>query len=244
MARVKNGIMGGFSGKAGPVVGYNIRDEWFMRGAPKLRTHWTDNELLNQAKFGLITNYLDPLKALIKVGFKNYYTKTGGYRAALSYTKKVAFITNKNGFYIDSELFRISGGPLLMAKDPAVTIKSLNVLKFTWDASNLDYNNQADQIMVLIYDPVLLQAQVTIYNGAFRKDGVYELPFQLRFEGREVDIHIGFVAADRQSQSNSQYLGSIKLPKLTAVEAEKLIRAGKKTKKLSKLDLQFIARHV
>ncbi|HMI05187.1 MAG TPA: hypothetical protein VK541_22055 [Pedobacter sp.] len=35
MARIKNGILGAFSGKAGAVVGYMIGDEAYMRGLPR-----------------------------------------------------------------------------------------------------------------------------------------------------------------------------------------------------------------
>ena len=37
MARIKNGVLGGFSGKAGSVIGFQRRGKSFIRGLTKVR---------------------------------------------------------------------------------------------------------------------------------------------------------------------------------------------------------------
>src|SRR6476661_1799421 len=101
MAKFKDGILGGFSGKVGTVVGVQKGDTYYMRSLPKKRTKFTEAEKINQAKFKLVQDYLQPIKTLLSVGFKNYFTKTGGYRAAIAYTRKHALVTDDAGFYID-----------------------------------------------------------------------------------------------------------------------------------------------
>lgn len=91
MATFKDGILGGFFGKVGPVVGLQLGDKLVMRALPRRTKPFTSKELENQRKFRLVQNYLSPFLDLLKIGFNNYYTKTGGFRAALSYTQKGSF---------------------------------------------------------------------------------------------------------------------------------------------------------
>jgi hypothetical protein len=211
MARIKNGILGAFSGKAGAVVGYMIGDEAYMRGLPRKKTY-TDAERLNQKKFKLVQDYLEDLKDLLKVGFKNYYTKTGGFRAAVAYTRKVALVSDDAGFYIDPALFRFSGGDLPVAVDPAVTLVEPLQMRIDWNAEELPYEIKSDQLMLLIYDTVAYQSKSLIFDGPFRREGTLRVELPGYFKGKELDVYIGFVAADRSRQSDSQYLGKVSVP--------------------------------
>jgi hypothetical protein len=212
MAIIKNGILGGFTGKVGTVVGITRGDKHHMRSLPNRRKKYTSNELVNQAKFKMVQDHLDPVKELIRAGFKKYYTESGGYRAALAYTRKVALVSDDAGFYIDPALFKISGGELAGAIDPRVTLVSGNQLHFSWDASGTDQDDRADQMMVLAYDIEKAQAITRIFDGAYRRDGEFILAVPDQFKGSDVDVYIGFLAADRSMQSDSQYLGRMEIP--------------------------------
>lgn len=210
MARFNKGILGGFSGKIGSVVGVAQGDIHHMRSIPKLRNKYSKSELLNQAKFKMVQDHLDPLKDLIKAGFKNYYTKTGGYRAAMSYTRKIALVSDDAGFYIDPALFKISRGELDGAVDPGVAVNGSEFV-FDWDISGVPESHGSDQMMVLIYDSANSRALTRIFDGAFRNAGELIISIPTEFKGKEVDIYIGFMAADRSAQSDSQYLGRISI---------------------------------
>src|SRR5687768_5460587 len=109
MASFNNGILGGFRGKVGTVVGIRQGDSYHMRSLPRRRKKYTEGELINQAQFALVQDHLQPDKEFVKAGFKDYYTKTGGYRAAFAYTRKTAVATDDAGSYIDPAVFKISG---------------------------------------------------------------------------------------------------------------------------------------
>jgi hypothetical protein len=211
MGRIKNGILGAFSGKVGTVVGYMIGEEAHMRSLPKAK-RYTAAELVNQQKFKLVQDYLKDLKGLLKVGFKGYYTKTGGFRAAIAYTRKEALVSDDAGFYIDPALFKISGGDLANAVDPVVTLIDPGQMRIGWDATGLSYQIKSDQLMLLIYDAAAYKSKVLILDGPFRKDGTLTIELPEYFKGKEVDVYIGFVAADRSRQSDSQYLGRLSVP--------------------------------
>ncbi|MBB2144462.1 hypothetical protein GM921_03120 [Pedobacter sp. LMG 31464] len=208
MARLVNGILGGFSGKVGTVVGVIAGDDCIIRSLPKKGTNFTTNELENQKKLGMVQAYLNPIKDLLKVGFANYYTKTGGFRAALAYTRREALVSDHTNFYIDPALFKISGGLLPQAINPAMVWNGPEIL-ITWDIADVNYEEEADQLMVLIYDTLNANATTRIFNGAFRRDGEIKIKLEPHFSNVEVNVYIGFVAADRKSQSDSQYLGKI-----------------------------------
>ncbi|MCZ4223279.1 DUF6266 family protein [Pedobacter rhodius] len=207
MATLKNGILNGFSGKVGAVVGYQVGDNFYIRSLPKARKNFTEKELINQAKFKLVQAYLQPFLELLKTGFKDYYTKTGGFRAAIAYTRKEALKGGDNNFYIDAAALKISGGPLAQAPNPAVAFSEEHEIIITWDTTDINSKNEADQLMVLIYDAENFNALTKVFNGAFRKEGILKVKLKDNMQGVKLDVYIGFVAADRSAQSDSQYLG-------------------------------------
>lgn len=193
------------------MVGYYVGDQYFLRVKPRRRTKFTDSELANQAKFKLVQTYLDPLKDMVKVGFAGYFTKTGGYRAAVAYTRKQALITDEQGFRIDHSLLKISGGDLLQLIAPGAVVVAANQLKIFWDSSGLNVGNRSDQVMFAVYDTLNFKAITKIYDGVQRKDGEILIEIPPPFKNLAVHIYVGVVAADRSAQSDSQYLGMLDL---------------------------------
>lgn len=211
MATFKDGILGGFFGKIGPVVGLQLGDKYVMRSRPRRTKPFTSKELENQTKFRLVQNYLSPFADLLKIGFSNYYTKTGGFRAALSYTRKEVLKHDDNGIHIDQHLVKISGGALTPAVNPSVLIAEDREIIIQWDTTEVNYLNESDQLLLLVYNPTNRITNTRIFNGAYRKDGQIKVTPNPRLLNNEVDIYIGFVAADRSIQSDSQYLGRFML---------------------------------
>ena len=130
----------------------------------------------------------------------------------MAYTRKVALVSDDAGFYIDPALFRFSGGDLPVAVDPAVTLVEPLKMRIDWNAADLPYQIKSDQLMLLIYDTVEYKSKSLILDGPFRKDGTLTIDLPNYFKGKEVDVYIGFVAADRSRQSDSQYLGRHSVP--------------------------------
>ena len=63
MAEIKKGILGGFSGKVGPVVGANWRGKDIIRSTPKSSSRpKTDKQILQQLKFKTTITFLHPLR--------------------------------------------------------------------------------------------------------------------------------------------------------------------------------------
>ena len=208
MAIINGGILGGFRGKIGTVVGVSNGETFYMRSRVRTRKTLSQLELINQAKFKAVLNHLQPVKELVKAGFKDHYTKTGGYRAAFAYNRKHALASDDDGFYIDPALFRISGGNLPGAVDPVVDLEN-GQLEITWSNEGVDTGRNSDQMMVLAYDRENARALTRIFDGAYRRALSFQMEVPAYMLNTELDIYIGFLAADRSAQSDSQYLGRV-----------------------------------
>jgi len=207
MAIIKRGILGGFKGKAGAVIGYELYGQDCMRGLPRLRSKFSENEKLNTSKFGLVQDTLSMILGFVRVGFKNYYTRTGGIRAAISYNRKHAVKEDENGFYIDPNDFVVAGGDLPGAVQPAFTFESPGTLNFTWNNNIPEDADELDQVMLMAIDLTGKKASYCEI-GEFRKRGEASLRLNEELQGKLLDVYIAFVAKDRSKQSTSQYLGA------------------------------------
>nr|WP_199074988.1 DUF6266 family protein [Pedobacter sp. ASV19] len=206
MAIIKNGILGGFSGKAGTVVGYTMNGKNCMRGLPERVAKYTEGEIKNTNKFKLVQDTLSMILPFIKNGFKNYYTPTGGMRGALSYNRKFAVAGEGPDFYIEPEKFMVTGGDLPGVEDAQFILESPKLLRVHWDAATPAGANAYDQAMLLAIDFKGQQA-VYVNIGAFRSAGTEVVTLRDKLVGQSVHVYLGFVAKDRSRQSSSQYLG-------------------------------------
>ncbi|NQX39973.1 hypothetical protein SAMN05421820_106375 [Pedobacter steynii] len=210
MARITKGLLGGFSGKIGAVVGYTLYGIDRMRSLPDRTAPPTENELKNRSQFKLVQETLNPIKELLKLGFKDYWTVSGGTRGALSYNRQFAVKATEEGYEINPEHFKISGGSLPGLTGLKVLQESEKFLSFHWNQESAPGGSGYDQVMLLAID---LKGQKSCYEcpGNFRSAGTGLLQLSEDLSGKEVDVYIGVLAKDRSVQSDSQYLGRIQL---------------------------------
>lgn len=211
MASIKNGILGGFTGKIGNVVGYSTYGVDRMRSLSDRTAPATAAELRNRRQFKLVQDTLNCIKELIKIGFKNYWTKTGGTRGAISYNKTKAVQLNGDDCAIDPERFRFSGGVLPGLNNVEFELERDDLLRFNWNSALAYGASPKDQVMLLAID---LEEKNACYEclGNFRGSGTDILRLSNDLKGKNLDIYIAVVAKDRSKQSDSQYLGRINIP--------------------------------
>jgi len=86
MGTIKKGILGGFSGKVGTVIGGNWKGIDYMRGkAASVSNPKTEAQLDQRARFRAALKFLQPLTSFIRVGFKNYAVKMTAFNSAMLY---------------------------------------------------------------------------------------------------------------------------------------------------------------
>src|SRR5258708_25548931 len=91
MGGVKKGILDGFSGKIGTVIGSSWRGIEVMRSRPPSRNSSnTAAQASQKAKFGLMAKFLLTMKDLLETGFRDFADKMTGLNSALAYNIKNA----------------------------------------------------------------------------------------------------------------------------------------------------------
>ena len=125
MGTIRKGANGGFSGKAGSIVGSSWRDIDYIRGLPKLsKKPKSEKQIEQQAKFALAIDVLLPVKKQIDTGFGNIKQgRTTSYNLALKHMLDYAIIGTYPALEIDYSQIafaqgRLSGvsGVVLLAK--------------------------------------------------------------------------------------------------------------------------------
>ncbi|RQO71723.1 hypothetical protein DBR43_10765 [Pedobacter sp. KBW06] len=211
MASIKNGILGGFTGKIGNVVGYSSYGVDRMRSISDRTALATAAELRNRKQFKLVQDTLNCIKELVKIGFKNYWTKTGGIRGAVSYNKTRALELDGDDCTIDPERFRFSGGVLPGLLHAGFELEREDLLRFSSNPELVYGASPKDQVMLLAIDLEGKKASCESL-GNFMGSGTDVLRFSNDLKGKTLDIYIAVVAKDRSKQSDSQYLGRVNIP--------------------------------
>ena len=210
MATYQNGIQGSFSGKVGSVVGCSWKGIPYLRSLPKKRTgKISAAEAANRQRFALAQQWLKPLLPFVRQGFQQYSERVEGYIAAKSYLWHHAMIQENGLWKIVPENMLVSFGALLGIENGVVTYDAEHQeLVFTWDNQVSSTGRQFDQVMLLAYEPV--SAYVFFQcTGTFRKTGEDRLAIDPQVFSQPVLLYMAFVSADRQSQSNSTFLGTL-----------------------------------
>jgi hypothetical protein len=209
MGTIQKGILGGFSGKAGTVVGGSWKGIDYMRSKSNRRNfNPTDKQLAQQLKFGLTMRFLQPMAGLLNTSFRDFAIKMTGINNALAYNIKNAITGVYPSFAIDYALTLVSRGDLPNALAPAVTSGAGSILTFSWtDNSGVGSAKATDQAILVAYCPVRQQAIYTTAGG-LRSALTGELNL-LPFSGLAAETWIGFIAADGSNIAGSIFTGEV-----------------------------------
>ena len=212
MAKAPQGLFGPFTGKIGNVVCYILNGEAVVRSLPrKRRGKKTLKEKKTTTKFGGVQKWMRPLKDFVRVGFKDYGTKTGGYKGAVSYALLHAVDGEYPNLYVNPEKVSVSGGELAFPVTCGMFLDADLKLGFSWDAGLGTGVNPYDQAMLLAYCTEN-KSVISKVTGAFRMDGADFLQLFPEKVVQEYHVYLGFVAQDRSCQANSRYLGTVLVP--------------------------------
>ena len=120
MGKIKQGILGGFSGKVGSVVGGSWKGISYMRGkAVSIKNPQTLRQMEQRTKFALALSVLQPIIAVIRVGFKRYAHRQSEFNAAMSYTVRHAILGTYPNYTLDFPNLLVSRGTLTGANNAA-----------------------------------------------------------------------------------------------------------------------------
>jgi hypothetical protein len=209
MATFEKGILGGFSGKVGSVVGGNWKGIDYMRSrANKRKFTPSQKQLEQQLKFGLMMKFLQPMSALLEVSFSDYAIRKTGINSAFAYNYANAITGAFPDYAIDYSKALVSRGILPNVLGPSVLSGAGSILTWIWtDSGSSSDTKPADQAILVAYCAALKQAIFTT-SGGNRSDLTADLNVAT-FQGQPVETYIGFISEDGRRVAVSIFTGEV-----------------------------------
>ena len=207
MGNIKQGILGGFSGKVGTVIGSSWKGITYMRAiAPNVKDARTAKQLAQREKFVLTLGFLRSLQSFVRVGFKMYATPQTAFNAAMSYTLKNCIKGVSPNFSIDYAKVMVSRGSLVLP----LNIHRLNndgEIAISWsDNSGVGNALDTDFAMPLAYNADKHEVVYDMVSSCRGDEGV-SLNYPSNWSGDTVHVYLGFVSENGSLVSDSVYLG-------------------------------------
>ena len=211
MGKLTNGILGGFRGRVGPVVGSQWKGIEVIRSRPPAkRRKSTVHQSKQQAKMSLMTSFIAPLSALLNSTYQGVTVHMSCFNKALSYNMRDAIMGDYPEFKINYPYVVLGMGDLRNVESTKVSSDSAGRLTFSWgDNSNEGSARATDKSFAAVYCEQLKQ-WITCEQGAQRNAGSYTLDVSV-FSGKAVQTYIGFLSADAKFVTTSLYAGSVNI---------------------------------
>ena len=208
MATFEKGILGGFSGKVGTVIGGTWKGIDYMRSKANKRTFEpTQKQLEVQLKFALMMRFLQPMSALLEVSFHDLAIRKTGTNAAFAYNYKEAITGTFPNYALNYEKAQISRGNLPNVLGPSVISGAGSILTWSWTDNNSSKADPNDPVILVAYCPEMRQAIFTI-NEATRSELTADLN-ALTFKGKAVETYIGLLSVDGSNSAISIFTGEV-----------------------------------
>lgn len=210
MATFEKGILGGFSGKVGNVVGARWRGKDIMRSVPVRGAYTpTPSQLEQQERFTVVAHFLTPMKPIVGKYFGKKQGDKSVFNLATSYHIKEAVIGTLGAFEMDYTKVLISKGELRGLANPTATAAAAQVIDLAWtDNSGQGYANADDQLMVVAYCENLDIYQ--LFEGVAQRDaGAANLSMPAFLSGERVLVWATFAAVEEKDAATSTYLGEV-----------------------------------
>ncbi len=210
MGRISKGILGGFRGTVGTVVGSSWKGIEYIRSKASARTGSASSKQLEQrAKFKMVSDFLNTIAALVRISFSGFAVNQTGRNHALAYMLNNAITGTYPNNTIDySQVLVARGSKLPNAGSPAAASTNPGVIAFNWlDNSGLGDALASDKAILVAHCPELNQSVFTL-DGPARSalTATLDVP---DFAGKEVHTWISFISDDQKQVASSLYTGSM-----------------------------------
>lgn len=211
MASIKQGILGGFSGKVGTVIGSNWMGISYMRAiSPNVKDARSPKQLAQREKFALANAFLRPIRSFVNVGFRMYAVQQTAMNAAMSYTLRNAVKGSSPDFSIDYSKVLVSKGSLELPQNIHL-LNNEGEIGISWnDNSGLANALDTDFAMPLAYNANKMTAVYDMVSSCRGDEGV-SLSYPSDWVGDTVHIYLGFISENGALVSDSAYLGELKV---------------------------------
>lgn len=207
MARLKNGVFGGFSGKIGNVIGSSWRGIDYIKSLPvKMHDPKTKGQVKQRSRFSVTMDFLRTITPFLRIGFQSHADgRMTAFNAAMSYNMKFAVKGENKDVEVDYPNVLVSRGTLGTAADIHAEIVE-GKLQVSWEEPLLKNTRYDDMAMMVAYNPVKHQSVYDI-NAGKRANGKTSLPLPSSWNGDAIETYLAFKTTDGVVVSDSIYTG-------------------------------------
>lgn len=203
MGTIKKGILGGFSGKVGTVVGGSWNSISYMRSlADSYSDAKTERQVCQRGRFAAVVAFVKNIAPYLRVGFRNCEVGQSPYSTATSFALKNAVTGCGKEAVVDFSKALVSQGSLTGVADAAVEVAG-GKASFTWtDNSGIGSAKATDAVMVLAYNK---ERQEAVYDlqTATRSEGTAELTLPATWEDEALAVYLSFRSVDDSAVTRS-----------------------------------------
>jgi hypothetical protein len=217
MGIIKQGILGGLSGKVGNVVGSSWKGINYLKALP---THVANPNTVGQrttrTRMSIVISFLRTCTAFIRFGFSGFALKMSAFNAATSFNFRIAVGNNYPNQVLDFSSVKVTRGNLPGAANAACAASGPGEVTITWDDNSSQGNaSQGDTPLVLVYCPDAGSSVYRMQTGS-RSEGSAILDVPAAYSGKEAHCYVGFAnmaeivgSKLRDFISDSVYAGSV-----------------------------------
>jgi hypothetical protein len=212
MGTFSKGILGGFSGKVGTVVGANWRGKDIMRSLPKKSDREPSTEqMMVRLKFKLVTQFLAPIRPVLV----KYFGQPQGFKSrrnlATAYHILEAITGDYPDYAIDYQKVIVSKGELLGLQQPTATPQATAEIALAWEDNTGQGLAKADDgLLVVVYNESRGLFE-TREGAAPRSSMAYTLSLPRNWVGETVQCWIAFTSAEGKKCATSVFMGTVTL---------------------------------
>ncbi len=213
MGTFSKGILGGFSGKVGNVVGARWRGKDIMRSLPQRGTYNpTQLQLDQRERFKTAIVFLTPIKEILSAYFGKPQGDKSTFNLATGYHIKNALLPDGLGGYgIDYPKVLIGKGDLRGIANGTVLPDGHEEITLTWSDNSGQGNAAAtDELVVVVYCEALDLFE-TANTAGTRDLTTVQMSLPAYWLAQNVDVWATFVSADKKLAATSTYLGAVTL---------------------------------
>lgn len=219
MARIKENIFGGVSGRIGNVVSCKRYGKYYLRSLPAEVNHPdTEKQLSQRMRFALIQELQQSIIKFLRVGFGAWSEGRSAYNAAMSHNLKNAVTGEYPNMHIDFPKVQVSKGTLAPAEFVAVQQNASGSIIITWQNSQSARNSHpTDRALVLLLatEPY---TSVTLFLNDLRMNEQVTIPQPDALRNRTIHVYLSFIAEgiftgnmQQQHISDSVYCGEVRM---------------------------------
>lgn len=209
MAEAKRGMLGGVSGKVGPVVGVQWRNKFLWRSkADRSTKSATEKQLLQQAKMTLVSGFLTKGRSFIN----KYTPKTMGKKSIINGIEQQSSHLLKHGVGIEEgrpylllNLVTMSVGILPGAHISAINILNDRQIEFIWEDNSFNgITSDTDLLCVVLFHSEMEELHICENIGQ-RVDKVGRASIPDKWTTNNIHLWIMWKNADETLNSTSLY---------------------------------------